>query len=106
MTLKPSEVDLLSKLHRQLSDGYRDDELMLRYYEGRHRFAHIGLALPPQYRRISSSEAYPSDSCRCSFERRSTSDGLSVTRTHLQGNKIVGSVLADQPAASASARAS
>ena len=51
MTLKPSEVDLLSKLHRQLSDGYRDDELMLRYYEGRHRFAHIGLALPPQYRR-------------------------------------------------------
>ena len=51
MTLKPSEVDLLSKLHRQLSDGYASDELMLRYYEGRHRFAHIGLALPPQYRR-------------------------------------------------------
>ena len=51
MTLKPSEVDLLSKLHRQLSDGFNDDELLLRYYEGRHRFAHIGLALPPAYRR-------------------------------------------------------
>ena len=50
MTLKPSEVDLLSKLYARLSGSSVADELLLRYYEGRQRFQHIGLALPPSYR--------------------------------------------------------
>ena len=50
MTLKPSEVDLLSKLYANLSATAAADELHLRYYEGRQRFQHIGLALPPSYR--------------------------------------------------------
>ena len=50
MTLKPSEVDLLSKLHTNLSATAGPDELHWRYYEGRQRFQHIGLALPPSYR--------------------------------------------------------
>ena len=50
VTLKPSEVDLLSKLYTNLSASAADDELLLRYYEGRQRFQHIGLALPPAYR--------------------------------------------------------
>lgn len=50
MTLKPSEVDLLSKLYADLGSSGAADELLLRYYESRQRFQHIGLALPPSYR--------------------------------------------------------
>ena len=50
MTLKPSEVDLLSKLYAGLGATAKSDETLLRYYESRQRFQHIGLALPPSYR--------------------------------------------------------
>lgn len=50
MTLKPSEVDLLSKLYANLGATSTDDEALLRYYESRQRFQHIGLALPASYR--------------------------------------------------------
>ena len=50
MPLQPSEVAVLDKLYKTLLSSSNSDELLLRYYLGRQRFEHIGLALPPQYR--------------------------------------------------------
>lgn len=50
MALQPSELDALDKLYKALSASGGGDELLLRYYLGRQRLEHIGLALPPQYR--------------------------------------------------------
>lgn len=46
-----SEVMLLEQLHKQLSQTDRRDELLLRYYDTEQSVQHIGMALPPEYRR-------------------------------------------------------
>ena len=46
MPLQPSEVAVLDKLYKTLESSSNSDELLLRYYLGRQRFEHIGLALP------------------------------------------------------------
>lgn len=51
MPLQPSEVAALDSLHRQLTSTASDDGTLLAYYNTEHAFQHLGLALPPSYRR-------------------------------------------------------
>lgn len=51
MPLQPSEVAALDRLHRDMSRSSTDDAQLLAYYDTEHAFEHIGLALPPDYRR-------------------------------------------------------
>lgn len=50
MALSPSEIELVDRLRRQLDDTSRNDERLLRYYQGRQRIAHLGMAIPPSMR--------------------------------------------------------
>ena len=52
MALTPSQVDLLEDLHRKYDAQRFNDELMLRYYQGRQRVEQLGMAIPPQMRRF------------------------------------------------------
>ena len=49
--MQPSEVAALDSLHRQLTSTASDDGTLLAYYNTEHAFQHLGLALPPSYRR-------------------------------------------------------
>lgn len=50
MALSPSEIELVERLRRQLDDSGHDDEKWLRYYQGRQRIQHLGMAIPPTMR--------------------------------------------------------
>jgi hypothetical protein len=52
VTLAPSEVDLIDSLKRDLNARSMDDELLLRYYQGRQRVGQLGMAIPPAMRRF------------------------------------------------------
>ena len=51
MPLQPSEVATLTALRKQLTSTSTNDKLLLGYYDTEQAFEHIGLALPPSYRR-------------------------------------------------------
>ena len=51
MALQLSEAVALDKLYNDLQATAQRDRLLERYYDGLQRFEHIGLAIPPQYRR-------------------------------------------------------
>lgn len=52
MALTPSEVDLINSLKLQHDSRAIDDELLLRYYQGRQRLEQLGMAIPPSMRRF------------------------------------------------------
>ena len=50
MALSPTEIDLIDRLRRQLYATAVEDERLLRYFQGRQRIEHLGMALPPSAR--------------------------------------------------------
>ena len=52
MALTPSEIKLIERLLRTHDDNVYTDELMLRYYHGRQRVEHLGMAIPPSMRKF------------------------------------------------------
>lgn len=52
MALSPTEVQTIDRLHQQWSSTWVRDELMLRYYQGRQRVEHLGMAIPAEMRRF------------------------------------------------------
>lgn len=52
MALSPTEIQTIDRLHQQWSSTWTRDELMLRYYQGRQRVEHLGLAIPAEMRRF------------------------------------------------------
>lgn len=52
MALSPAEIDLIERLKRDLDATDVADENLLRYYQGRQRVEHLGMALPPSARRF------------------------------------------------------
>lgn len=52
MALTPSEVELIERLHTNLSSRAFDDIKHLRYREGEARVEHLGMAIPPSMRRF------------------------------------------------------
>lgn len=52
MALTSDELDILKKLRTRLSKQRRNDELLLRYYQGRQRVEQLGMAIPPEMRRF------------------------------------------------------
>lgn len=52
MALSPTEIDLIEKLKRNLEATAIEDELLLRYYQGKQRVEHLGMAIPPAARQF------------------------------------------------------
>lgn len=52
MVLTPDEITLITQLRNRQSATVNSDELMLRYYRGRQRVEHLGMAIPPAMRRF------------------------------------------------------
>lgn len=52
MPLAPSEIELIDSLKLELDARASDDELLLRYYQGRQRVEQLGMAIPPAMRRF------------------------------------------------------
>ena len=52
MTLTPDEVSLINRHMLRLGQNAMQDELMLRYYQGRQRVEQLGMAIPPAMRRF------------------------------------------------------
>lgn len=52
MALNDSERDLIKELEAELRLTSRQDELLLRYYQGRQRVEQLGMAIPPGMRRF------------------------------------------------------
>nr|WP_254070124.1 hypothetical protein [Pimelobacter simplex] len=52
MALTSEEIDLLNKLRARVNKQHRNDELLLRYYQGRQRVEQLGMAIPPEMRRF------------------------------------------------------
>lgn len=52
MALSSEERDLIAQLEKELRSTVRQDELMLRYYQGRQRVEQLGMAIPPEMRRF------------------------------------------------------
>jgi hypothetical protein len=50
--LTPSEVELIDSLKQELDGRASDDELLLRYYQGRQRVEQLGMAIPPSMRKF------------------------------------------------------
>lgn len=52
MALPADEIDLLTQLNARVRKQRRNDELLLRYYQGRQRVEQLGMAIPPEMRRF------------------------------------------------------
>jgi len=52
VALTPDEVALLDRHRADLESRTLSDELLLRYYQGRQRVEHLGMAIPPDMRRF------------------------------------------------------
>lgn len=52
MTLTPDEIDLIARHRVRLDANAYNDELLLRYYQGRQRVEQLGMAIPPSMRRF------------------------------------------------------
>ena len=52
MALSLDEVQTIDRLHQRLAATWTNDELMLRYYQGRQRVEQLGLAIPPNLRKF------------------------------------------------------
>lgn len=52
MALTPSEIAQIEALKRRLDHHALNDELLLRYYQGRQRVEQLGMAIPPAMRRF------------------------------------------------------
>lgn len=59
MPLSDAEDAIFRKLATESDLLAREDERMLRYYEGRQRLEHIGLAVPPELRRFETVVNWP-----------------------------------------------
>ncbi|WP_343118918.1 hypothetical protein, partial [Clostridioides difficile] len=64
--LSVDELQTLDRLYLDLRSHRDSDDMLLSYYDTEHAFTHIGLALPPEYRReydvITSGAAVVVDS--------------------------------------------
>lgn len=52
MALSANEIDLLGRLRARVGQQRKNDELLLRYYQGRQRVEQLGMAIPPEMRRF------------------------------------------------------
>ena len=52
MTLTPDEIALIDRHRVRLDQNAYNDELLLRYYQGRQRVEQLGMAIPPSMRRF------------------------------------------------------
>lgn len=52
MALTPSEIELLDRHKRTWEAQWTQDELYLRYYQGRQRVEQLGMAIPPSMRKF------------------------------------------------------
>lgn len=52
MALSPSEVSLIERLRRDFDNNAYNDELLFRYYQGKQRVEHLGMAIPPSMRKF------------------------------------------------------
>jgi len=52
VTLSSDEIALIARHRQQLGQYSSNDELMLRYYQGRQRVKQLGMAIPPQMRKF------------------------------------------------------
>jgi hypothetical protein len=52
VTLSPTEVALIDRHRLRLDANALNDELLLRYYQGRQRVEQLGMAIPPSMRRF------------------------------------------------------
>lgn len=52
MALSAEETDFLKKLRTKVSRQRKNDELLLRYYQGRQRVEQLGMAIPPEMRQF------------------------------------------------------
>ena len=52
MALSADEINLLGRLRARVGQQRKNDELLLRYYQGRQRVEQLGMAIPPEMRRF------------------------------------------------------